>query len=101
MPCSPTATCAPPFAAAAASTCCRSRTIRPRCRPTSAPPWRRGRTFPPYQQQRQRDERQTAMTVDKGHGRFERRTLTSTTALNTYLDSPGVGQEFPLEPVLT
>ena len=41
------------------------------------------------------------MTVDKGHGRFERRTLTSTTALNTYLDWPGVGQVFRLERVRT
>lgn len=30
--------------------------------------------------------------MDKGHGRFERRTLTTTVALNTYLDWPGVGQ---------
>jgi predicted transposase YbfD/YdcC len=34
--------------------------------------------------------------VDKGHGRVERRTLTSTTALNAYLDWPGVGQVFRL-----
>jgi predicted transposase YbfD/YdcC len=30
--------------------------------------------------------------VDKGHGRIERRTLTSTTVLNGYLDWPGVQQ---------
>ena len=34
----------------------------------------------------------TATTLDKGHGRIERRTLKATTALNDYLDSPGVGQ---------
>jgi Transposase DDE domain len=43
-----------------------------------------------------REERQTAAAVDKGHGRVERRTLTSTTALNAYLDWPGVGQVFRL-----
>lgn len=30
--------------------------------------------------------------MDKGHGRIERRTLTSTTVLNGYLDWPGVEQ---------
>ena len=34
--------------------------------------------------------------MDKGHGRIERRTLTSTTALNAYVDWPGVGQVFRL-----
>jgi len=34
----------------------------------------------------------TATTIEKGHGRQERRTLTATTALNAYLDWPGVGQ---------
>ena len=29
--------------------------------------------------------------MDKGHGRRERRTLKATTALNEYLDWPGVG----------
>lgn len=33
----------------------------------------------------------------KGHGRLERRTLTTTTALNAYLDWPAVGQVFRLE----
>jgi len=33
-----------------------------------------------------------AMTLDKGHGRRERRTLKATTALNEYLDWPGVAQ---------
>ena len=34
----------------------------------------------------------TATTLDKGHGRVERRTLKATTALNEYLDWPGVAQ---------
>ena len=32
----------------------------------------------------------TATSLDKGHGRRERRTLKATTALNEYLDWPGV-----------
>jgi predicted transposase YbfD/YdcC len=35
--------------------------------------------------------------VDKGHGRIERRTLTSTTVLNSYLDWPGVEQVCRIE----
>ncbi len=43
--------------------------------------------------QRQREaERQTAKSVDKAHGRRERRTLTSSVALNHHLDWPGVRQ---------
>ncbi len=34
----------------------------------------------------------TATSLDKGHGRRERRTLRATTALNEYLDWPGVAQ---------
>ena len=34
----------------------------------------------------------TVTTLDKGHGRRERRTLKATTALNEYLDWPGVAQ---------
>ena len=34
----------------------------------------------------------TATTLEKGHGRRERRTLSVTTALNGYLDWPGIGQ---------
>jgi predicted transposase YbfD/YdcC len=48
-------------------------------------------------------ERQTASSTDKGHGRLERRTLTSTTALSDrgggkepYLDWPFLGQCFRL-----
>jgi predicted transposase YbfD/YdcC len=43
-----------------------------------------------------REERQTATTADKGHGRVERRTLVSTTALTGYLDWPGARQVFRL-----
>lgn len=43
------------------------------------------RSFPPYQQRQRDAERETASTIDKGHGRLERRTLTSTTALNAFL----------------
>jgi hypothetical protein len=39
--------------------------------------------------------------VAKGHGRRQRRRLTSTTALNDYLDGPDVGQVFELERVRT
>lgn len=35
--------------------------------------------------------------MDKGHGRIERRTLTSTTVLNTYLEWPGVQQVCSIE----
>jgi hypothetical protein len=42
-------------------------------------------------------ERQTACTVNKGHGRLEKRTLASTTQLDeAYLDFPGVAQCFKL-----
>jgi len=34
----------------------------------------------------------TVTTLDKGHGRRERRTLKATTALSEYLDWPGVAQ---------
>ena len=45
-------------------------------------------------------ERQTASTADKGHGRLEKRTLTSTTSLSSgkvpYVDWPHLGQCFKL-----
>ena len=45
-------------------------------------------------------ERQTASTADKGHGRLEKRTLTSTTSLSggkhPYVDWPHLGQCFKL-----
>jgi len=37
-------------------------------------------------------ERRSGRTIDKGHGRWERRTLITTTALNEYLRWPGVAQ---------
>ncbi len=37
-------------------------------------------------------ERQEAATFHKGHGRLERRELTSTTLLNEHIDWPGVKQ---------
>ena len=42
----------------------------------------------------------TATTLDKGHGRCERRTLTATTALNAYLDWPGVAPVGQVESVV-
>lgn len=50
------------------------------------------RPFPPYEQRAREQARQTASTIEKGHGRIERRTLTSTTRLNEHLDWPHVGQ---------
>jgi hypothetical protein len=38
----------------------------------------------------------TARRCNKGHGRYERRTLTTTTWLNGYVDWPQVGQVFRL-----
>ena len=42
-----------------------------------------------------------ATSLDKGHGRRERRTLSATTALNGYLDWPVVGQVGQVESVVT
>jgi predicted transposase YbfD/YdcC len=39
----------------------------------------------------------TVTTLDKGHGRRERRTLKATTALNEYLDWPGIAQVGQIE----
>jgi predicted transposase YbfD/YdcC len=41
-------------------------------------------------------ERQQASTVDKGHGRIERRTIRTTTVLKGYSDWPGLEQAFEL-----
>jgi predicted transposase YbfD/YdcC len=55
------------------------------------------RTLPPRQQRLAEAERQTARTVDKGHGRLEVRTLVASTQLDEeYLDFPGVKQCFKL-----
>jgi len=40
---------------------------------------------------------QTAMRINKGHGRLEKRTITTSAMLNDYLDWPYVGQVFKLE----
>ena len=55
------------------------------------------RRFPPYTQRERRAAKQTASTIDKGHGRIERRTLTSTTRLNKHLDWPHVEQVCQVE----
>ena len=47
------------------------------------------RPFPPWAQRQRELERQTATRLDKGHGRQERRTLTTTTALNSLLHQLG------------
>lgn len=41
-------------------------------------------------------ERQSATTCDKGHGRRERRTLLSSTGLNSFLEWPFIAQAFKL-----
>lgn len=43
------------------------------------------------------DDFRTAETIEKGHGRIERRTLTASSALKGYLNWPGVEQVFQLE----
>lgn len=53
--------------------------------------------IPPCRQRERRALRETATGVNKGHGRVEPRTLTSTTLLNEYLDWPEVGQVFQVE----
>ena len=51
----------------------------------------------PRERRLARAERQTAASTDKGHGRLERRTLTSTTSLSDgYVDWPHLGQCFRL-----
>lgn len=53
--------------------------------------------FPPHQQKRWASEQDTATTTNKGHGRVETRTLTTTAALNKYLsDWPGIAQVFQI-----
>jgi predicted transposase YbfD/YdcC len=50
------------------------------------------RPFPPYERRAREQDHQRASTIEKGHGRIERRTLTSSTRLNRHLDWPHVGQ---------
>ena len=40
---------------------------------------------------------QSAMTIDKGHGRLEQRTLTASSLLDEYLGWPGLGQVVEIE----
>lgn len=55
------------------------------------------RPFPPCMQKERARERRMAKATDKGHGRFEIRTLTSTTSLNKHLNWPGVKQVLRVE----
>src|SRR5262249_16624991 len=66
-------------------------------RPSPLPP---KRLFPPKQRRIWDEAQDTATTLDKGHGRRERRTLKATTALNGYLDWPGVAQVGQIESVV-
>lgn len=59
------------------------------------PPPKRA-ALPPLEQRQWHEDAQTVTTQNKGHGRIETRTLTSTTWLNGYLDWPQVGQVFRL-----
>lgn len=52
--------------------------------------------IPPLQQRLWSEDVQVARVCNKGHGRHERRTLTTTTWLNEYLDWPQVRQVFRL-----
>lgn len=52
--------------------------------------------FPPRERRLIHGERQTATKDDKGHGRRERRTLISSTGLNSFLEWPFVAQAFKL-----
>jgi hypothetical protein len=47
------------------------------------------RPFPPFAQRERQSDRQTASCADKGHGRIERRTIETTTALNDVLATLG------------
>ena len=58
------------------------------------------RLFPPKQRRIWAEAQDTTTTIDKGHGRRERRTLTATIALNEYLDWPGVAQVGQIESVV-
>ena len=49
-------------------------------------------TQPPWLKQEQSQEYQVYPSANKGHGRREKRCLESSTALNTYVTWPGVGQ---------
>jgi hypothetical protein len=63
-------------------------------------PPRPRRLFPPRQRQIWREAIDTTTTLEKGHGRQERRTLRVTTALTGYLDWPGAEQVGVVESVV-
>jgi hypothetical protein len=52
--------------------------------------------FPPREKKLNHAQRQQATTVDKAHGRRERRTLICSTELSSYLDWPFLAQAFKL-----
>lgn len=55
-------------------------------------------SFPPWLRTRWDEQARVATETSKGHGRLERRTITTTTWLNEYLSAwPGVAQVFRLE----
>src|SRR5262249_27442258 len=92
--CSRTPTSAGRSARRAGTTSWPSRTTNRPCCGTSRPPSPPTRPFPPYQGRRREAARTRATTLDKGHGRRERRTLVASTELTAYLrpDWPGLGQ---------
>jgi hypothetical protein len=59
--------------------------------------FRQDESLSPWERRLAQSQRQFAQSLDKGHGRIEQRHLTSTTALNDYLDWPGVRQVFRLQ----
>jgi predicted transposase YbfD/YdcC len=85
--CSPTRTSAAKSAEPTGITSWPSKRTNRHCFATSKPFSPPTRPFPPYQQ-RQRDAARTrATSINKGHGRIERRTVIATTELTTYLQS--------------
>src|SRR5437764_15372850 len=85
MPCSRTPTCATPSPIRVGITSWQSRTIRRRFTVTSEQFSRgMGRPFPPYQRRLWHEDLRSATTTDKGHGRVEKRTVTTSTWLNEY-----------------
>ena len=54
------------------------------------------KVFPPHERRLLAAERQTDSSTNKGHGRIETRTLTSTNALVGYTDWPDMAQAFKL-----
>src|SRR5581483_6790377 len=84
-PCSPTPTCATRSPTPAGITSWRSRTTRGRSTGTFGRCSRgMGRPFPPYQRRLWREGLQGVTTTNMGHGRVEKRTVTTSTWLNEY-----------------